>query len=214
MEEEDEEEQAPPPQPTPGPSTRRSGHQPKPRYDKNSIYGRKSGSQVNKMSTREWKKVVRELSSAPKQMPKVLQKSKAPRNVPALPSMREPSPPEDLETDDYKSEGAVEEELLADSDKQISLLKMCREGGTEAIKFLLAKAVSPTVTAPTEKSPKEWSYRDLARLNPQELELWRTACTEELNGLKKRDVFELVDRPTSRKTIKNHWVFNVKSDGR
>ena len=161
-EEEDKEEQAPPPpQPTPGPSTRRSGCQPKPQYDKNSIYGKKSRSQVDKMSTREWKKVVGELSSAPKQMPKVLQKSKAPRNVPAPPSMREPSPPDEPETDEFESEGAVEEELLADSDEQISLLKMCQEGGTEAINFLLAKAVSPTVTAPTEKSPKEWSYRDL-----------------------------------------------------
>ena len=213
-EEENEKEQAPPPQPTPGPSTRRSGRQPKPRYDKNSIYSKKSGSQVDKMSTREWKKVVGELSRAPKQMPKVLQKSRAPRNVSAPPSTREPSPPEDSETDDFESEGAVEEELLADSDEQISLLKMCQEGGTEAINFLLAKAVSPTATAPTKKSPKEWSYRDLARLNPQELELWRTACTEELNALKKRDIFELVDRPTSRKTIKNRWVFNVKSDGR
>ena len=164
--------------------------------------------------TREWKKVVGELSSAPKQMPKVLQKSRAPRNVPTPPSTREPSPPAHSETDDFESEGTVEEELLADSDEQISLLKMCREGGTEAINFLLAKAVSPTATAPTEKSPKEWSYRDLAHLNPQELELWRTSCTEELDALKKRDIFELVDRPTSRKTIKNRWVFNVKSDRR
>ena len=77
-EEENKEEQAPPSQPTPGPSTRRSGCQPKPRYNKSSIYGKMSGSQVDKMSTREWKKVVRELSSAPKQMPKVLQKSRAP----------------------------------------------------------------------------------------------------------------------------------------
>ena len=166
------------------------------------------------MLTREWKKVVGELSSTPKQIPKVLQKSRAPRNVPTPPSTREPSPPEDSETDDFESEGAVEEELLADSDEQISLLKMCWEGGTEAINFLLAKAVSPTATAPTEKSPKEWSYHDLACLNPQELELWRTACTEELNALKKRDTFELVDRPTNRKTIKNCWVFNVKSDRR
>ena len=90
---------------------------------------------------------------------------------------------------------------------------MCWEGGTEAINFLLAKAVSPTATAPTKKSPKEWSYCDLAHLNLQELELWRTACTKELNALKKRDIFELVNRPTNRKTIKNRWVFNVKSDG-
>ena len=40
----------------------------------------------------------------------------------------------------------------------------------------------------------------------------RQLCTKELNALKKRDVFKLIDRPTNRKTIKNRWVFNVKSD--
>jgi hypothetical protein len=91
---------------------------------------------------------------------------------------------------------------------------VCREGGIEAINFLLTKAVSPTAMVSTEKTPKEWPYRDLARLNPQELELWRTACNEELDALQRRKVYELVDRPTGRKIIKNHWVFNVKSDGR
>ena len=92
--------------------------------------------------------------------------------------------------------------------------KVCREGGTEAINFLLTKAISPTAMISTEKTPKEWSYRDLARLNPQELELWRTACNEELEVLKKRNVYELVDRPTGRKIIKNRWVFAVKTNGR
>jgi hypothetical protein len=91
---------------------------------------------------------------------------------------------------------------------------MCWKGGTQAIIFLLAKAVSPTAQAPTQKSPKEWSYHDLACLNPQELELWRNACNEELDALKKQNIFELVDRPADRKTIKNCWVFNVKSDRR
>jgi LAS superfamily LD-carboxypeptidase LdcB len=91
---------------------------------------------------------------------------------------------------------------------------MCWEGGKQAINFLLAKAVSPTTQAPTQKSPKEWSYHDLAHLNPQELELWRTACSEELDALKKRNIFKLIDRPADRKIIKNHWVFNIKSDGR
>jgi hypothetical protein len=86
--------------------------------------------------------------------------------------------------------------------------------GTQTINFLLAKAVSLTAQAPTQKSPKAWSYNDLAHLNPQELELWRTACNEELDALKKQKVFKLVDRPVDRKTIKNCWVFKVKSDGR
>ena len=86
--------------------------------------------------------------------------------------------------------------------------------GNRGYQFPLGQSSLTNAKAPTKKSPEEWSYRDLARLNPQELELWRTTCNEELNALKKRDVFELVDRPTNRKTIKNCWVFNIKSDGR
>ena len=61
--------------------------------------------------------MVGKLSSAPKQMPKVLQKSKAPRDIPTPPSMREPTPPLASETENFESEGTVEEELLADSDE-------------------------------------------------------------------------------------------------
>ena len=32
--------------------------------------------------------------------------------------------------------------------------------------------------------------------------------------LKEHKVYEIVDRPTNHKVIKNHWVFDVKSDGR
>jgi hypothetical protein len=60
---------------------------------------------------------------------------------------------------------------------------MCREGGTAAINFLLSRAISPAALIATSKTPKEWSYCDLAWLNPQELELWRTACNEELDTL-------------------------------
>ncbi|EIN04191.1 reverse transcriptase RNA-dependent DNA polymerase, partial [Punctularia strigosozonata HHB-11173 SS5] len=43
---------------------------------------------------------------------------------------------------------------------------------------------------------------------------WRAACEDELTMLRKRRVFELVDRPSDRKVIKNRWVFDVKTDGR
>jgi hypothetical protein len=199
-----------------GLSHRRSERQPKPQYIEGSIYGKKSGAQVDKMSTRDWQKVVGELSSTPRKgkMARVHQKSKATRDVPVPFPTREPSPVNLPATESDESKGEVEEELLPINDEETLTLNMCQEGGTQAINFLLAKAVSPTAQPLTQKSPKEWSYRDLARLNPQELELWRTACNEELNTLKKRNVFELVDRPADRKTIKNRWVFNVKSDRR
>ena len=40
------------------------------------------------------------------------------------------------------------------------------------------------------------------------------ACREELEALRKRNVYELVDRPKGRKVTKNRWVFDVKTDGR
>ena len=40
------------------------------------------------------------------------------------------------------------------------------------------------------------------------------ACREELEALRKRKVYELVDRPNRRKVTKNRWVFDVKTDGR
>jgi hypothetical protein len=56
-------------QPTPGPSQpRRSEQEPKPRYKEGSVYGKKSGAQVDKMSTCKWWKVVRELSSTPRKV--------------------------------------------------------------------------------------------------------------------------------------------------
>jgi len=35
-----------------------------------------------------------------------------------------------------------------------------------------------------------------------------------LEALRRRDVYELVPRPSGRKVIKNRWVFDVKTDGR
>ena len=187
--------------PEPGPSMRRSQRQPKPRHKEGSVYGKKSGVEVQKIKTGEWRELVGEGSSVPR-------KSTATR-VPASLPQRDQTPEDSSKDRKDQSDAEVEEELLQDDDEDSLSAKMCREGGTEAINFLLTKAISPTAMVSTEKTPKEWSYRDLARLNPQELELWRAACNEELDALKKHNVYELVDRPTGRKIIKNRWVFEI-----
>ena len=46
------------------------------------------------------------------------------------------------------------------------------------------------------------------------LEEWRAACEGELEALERRKVYDLTPRPKGRKVIKNHWVFDVKDDGR
>jgi hypothetical protein len=67
--------------------------------------------------------------------------------------MKEPSPINYPKTKDDESQEEVEE-LLPSDDKEVLMLKMCQEGGTQALNFLIAKAVSPTAQAPTQKSPK------------------------------------------------------------
>ena len=90
--------------------------------------------------------------------------------------------------------------------------RVCREGGVRLLSFLMAQAVSPTANAATD--PKTWSYHDMTRLPIAEQKEWQDACLRELEALKRRNVFELVQHPSGRKVIKNRWVFDVKSDGR
>jgi hypothetical protein len=90
--------------------------------------------------------------------------------------------------------------------------RVCRDGGVPLLSFLLAKAISPIANATTD--PKYWVYKDLARLPQLEQKEWQDACLRELEALRRRDVYELVSRPSNRKVIKNRWVFDVKPDGR
>ena len=46
------------------------------------------------------------------------------------------------------------------------------------------------------------SYKDITRLPQAEQKHWRLAYQEELDMLRKRKVFELVDRPRDAKSLK------------
>jgi len=94
------------------------------------------------------------------------------------------------------------------------MAQLAQEGGVGLINYLLAKAVADDQPLPNTSSPREWTFRDILRM-PQELrEEWKKACYEELESLRKRQVFELTELPPGRKTIKNRWVFDIKTDGR
>ena len=81
------------------------------------------------------------------------------------------------------------------------------------INYLLLKAIPP-IEPPNQSNIREWTYCDIARLPKAEQSEWRKACEEELEALRRRKVFEIVDRPQGTNVVKNRWVFDVKSDGR
>ena len=94
------------------------------------------------------------------------------------------------------------------------LTRMAQEGGVSLINFLLQKAIPHEGDIPNPTKVKEWSFRDILRLPKKEQEEWKAACKEELEALRKREVFEITDLPKGRKIIRNRWVFDIKSDGR
>jgi hypothetical protein len=51
-------------------------------------------------------------------------------------------------------------------------------------------------------------------MNKAQQKEWKAACQQELNSLRARDVYDLVNPPSGRKIIRNRWVFDVKTDGR
>jgi len=88
------------------------------------------------------------------------------------------------------------------------------EGGVSWISELLSKAISYHNNLPDPENVREWTDRDLDRLPADQQQEWRQAQFEELEALKKRNVYELTDLPPGRKAIKNRWTFNTKTDGR
>ena len=100
-----------------------------------------------------------------------------------------PSPPQ-LDTPDHIP-GVFPDTSATPSEEDVQ--KMCEEGGANLVRFLMGKAL--TTCEPQYESVCNWSYKDIACLPQAEQKLWQLACQEELDVLRKRKVFELVDRP-------------------
>src|SRR6202789_607473 len=103
----------------------------------------------------------------------------------------------------------------ASEDEIEELLYLQREGGVKYLDLLLAKAV-PAIDSelPDTANIREWTFKDIRRMPSASQKEWKQACREELESLRRRKVFELVDPPAGRRVIKNRWVFDLKSDGR
>jgi hypothetical protein len=180
------------------------------------IYGDKHPVLIEKETRKmaEWKKVVGEQSSRPQRN---IPGQVAPQPGPSSPPAPGPSSSGESEVPDAESEDEVRDSLdpsSDDDDDQADAARLCREGGVSFPfqHLLLSKAVSELQE--TRSSLKEWTYRDIMRLPSDRLPEWEQACQRELETLSKRQVFEVVKRPSGRKVIKNRWVFDVKDDGR
>jgi hypothetical protein len=80
-----------------------------------------------------------------------------------------------------------------------------QEEGAGLINFLLSAAIKPTDGAggklPNVRNVREWHYRDLMHFPEAAWKEWKTACLEELESLRKHNVFELTDPPKGCKII-------------
>ena len=172
------------------------------------MYGDKHPTQIEKKirKQRDWSRIVSERL-----------RSKGNKESEPVPRPSSP-PPERSPSPEGTSSGSgddneIEKSLEPSSDDEsedAALARLCWEGGVKFQTFLISKVVSPT---PMEKSSREWKYRDIANLPKAELKEWRTACDQELEALRRHQVYDLVERPRGRKVIKNCWVFNIKTDG-
>jgi len=88
--------------------------------------------------------------------------------------------------------------------------------GGVTLNELLSKAIPAhnSLSPPDPKDVRYWTNKDLDRLPADQQKEWRQAQLEELEALKKRNVYELTDLPPGRKAVRNRWVFDIKTDGR
>jgi hypothetical protein len=70
---------------------------------------------------------------------------------------------------------------------------VCWKGGVALLSFLINKAIPPIAALTTD--PKSWGYKDIVRLPQLEQQEWHNACLQELEALRRRDVYKLVPRP-------------------
>jgi len=90
--------------------------------------------------------------------------------------------------------------------------KSAMEGGA-LWEYLLSKAIPHHNELPDPMNVQDWMAKDIGKLSAKDQWAWCKAQFEELEALKKHNVYELAHLPPGCKAIKNCWVFNLKSDG-
>jgi len=179
---------SPPPEPVPVP-LRRSGRQRKVPTRPGNVYGDgRHPTEIEKDVQRErtWTRMT-DPTPGPSETP--------------MPGEFDPSVPSEAPQKDNEEEDEVDE-----------ILRLTREGGVKILDYLLTKAVPHDPESPDTANIREWNFRDILKMPSESQKEWKQACREELESLRRRKVFELVDPPKNRKIIKNRWVFDLKTD--
>src|SRR5882762_7990551 len=195
------------PEPVPEPDElpalpRRSGRVRRHLTRPDNVYGDKHPTEITKdiERTRNWKRLVGDQPGSSRQHLR--------RNQPVSGDVPEPG---DAEPPIAPSDSPSNSEDEVD---KLVLSRLAQEGGVKFLDVLLAKAVPlDDLGSPDTSKIREWTLRDILQMPSGQQEEWRKACREELESLRKCNVYELVDPPKNRKIIKNRWVFDLKSDG-
>jgi len=113
------------------------------------------------------------------------------------------------------SEGSDDSSESAESVDEVeeTLSYLAKHGGVRNLNTLLAAAVPLGSEIPDTRNIREWSFKDIMRMSSAQQKDWIAACRQELNSLRERKVYNLVNPPQGQRVIKNRWVFDQKTDG-
>ena len=116
------------------------------------------------------------------------------RQIPGeFPKTLQQNPPTTSDAPPEPSEDEVEDILQC----------LAQEGGVKFLDHLLTKAVPHVDLEPLDTSNiREWTYKDIIRMPRVQQKEWKAVCHEELESLRRCDVYELVDPPKGSKITK------------
>ena len=89
------------------------------------------------------------------------------------------------------------------SDSKDDVERLCCEGGADLAAFLISKAMPIQAVSAETKPIHKWTYRNILKLSTAVQEKWKAACRHELDILRKRKGYELVDLPKGHKVSDN-----------
>jgi hypothetical protein len=78
---------------------------------------------------------------------------------------------------------------------------LCREEGVKFLHLLLSQA--DKLDRPIKSNICDWTFHDLTWLFKSEQAEWKYTCQEQLEVLRRHNVFELIDKSKGKCVVKN-----------